>query len=46
MEYSVFKVKEKKDSRRNLFGTGRFIKILAMFSQNVCISLFKNEGIL
>jgi hypothetical protein len=25
MEYSVFKVEEKKDGRRNLFGTGRFI---------------------
>ena len=25
MEYSVFKVEEKKDGHRNLFGTGRFI---------------------
>jgi hypothetical protein len=25
MEYSLFKVEEKKDGRRNLFGTGRFI---------------------
>jgi hypothetical protein len=47
MEYSVFKVEEKKDGRRNLFGTGRFIQILAMFSQNVyAFSLLKKKGTL
>jgi hypothetical protein len=47
MEYSVFKVEEKKDGRRNLFSTGRFIQILAMFSQNVyAFSLLKKKGTL
>jgi hypothetical protein len=44
MEYSVFKVEEKKDGRRNLFGTGRFISILALFSQNVFIFSFQEYG--
>ena len=38
MEYFVFKVEEKKDGRRNLFGMhGQFIFIFAMFSRIVCI---------
>jgi hypothetical protein len=34
MEYSVFKVEEKKDGRRNLFGTGRdYINLGIVFAE-------------
>jgi hypothetical protein len=47
MEYSVFKVEEKKDGRRNLLSFVRQGPVhLAMFSQNVCIFSFQEQGIL
>ena len=47
MEYSVFKVEEKKDGRRNLFGTAAGLyKSWQCFRRMCAFSLFKNKGIL
>ena len=46
MEYFVFKVEEKKDGRRNLFGTGSLYKFWQCFRRMCVFSFFKNKGIL
>jgi hypothetical protein len=48
MEYSVFKVEEKKDGRRNLFGTMHVQvsgNVLGLW-QLSAFSLFRSKGIL
>ena len=46
MEYSVFKVEEKKDGRRNLFARAGLYKSWQCFRRMCAFSLFKNKGIL
>ena len=46
MEYFIFKVEEKKDGRRNLFGTGSLYKSWQCFRRMCAFSLFKNKGML
>ena len=45
MEYSVFKVEEKKDGRRNLFARAGLYKSWQYFRRMCAFSLFKNKGI-
>ena len=46
MEYFIFKVEEKKDGRRNLFGAGSLYKSWQCFRGLCAFSFFKNKGIL
>ncbi len=44
-ECFMFKVEEKKDGRRNLFGTGGLYKSWQCFRRMWAFSVFKNKGI-
>jgi hypothetical protein len=45
MEYSIFKVEEKKDGRRNLFARAGLYKSWQCFRRMCAFSLFKNNSV-